>query len=138
MKNKVKNYTIIFCVIYTAATLCSSILYLCVGQETDTNFHLINRAVIVLIGTLTLAFALELKFKCAIFNYTIPYFASMPLCFLYVWLCGLFDELAKSAYLDIFLNFTIFYIIVCVIVFFVDKANTKKQEQKGVKNNGQN
>lgn len=53
------------------------------------------------------------------------YVPTILLAFLYVWFRGLTAELASSAYRDIFVNYTIGFLIVSIIVFIVNKIIQK-------------
>jgi surface polysaccharide O-acyltransferase-like enzyme len=51
--DEVKYGTVLFCIIYSVATLISSIFQLIQGQSSETNIHLLNRGAVVLIGVIT-------------------------------------------------------------------------------------
>lgn len=55
----------------------------------------------------------------------VVYVPTILLAFLYVWFRGLTAELASSAYRDIFVNYTIGFLIVSIIVFIVNKIIQK-------------
>ena len=53
----------------------------------------------------------------------------MLLVFLYVFLRGLTVELAKSAYRDIFINYTAGFVFVTIIVLIISMIRKKKQTE---------
>lgn len=121
MKNKMKkkwSQTIsIYCVIYTAITLLNSILYLGSGiyEDPSGNWHELDRAIILLIGLAAFMLCTNLPVKPFILRYLIAYIPSQLLAFSYVWFTGLREPLAKTAYRDIWINFTSLFIILCII-----------------------
>jgi hypothetical protein len=121
MKNNiltvVKKAITFYSVLFTFTTIASSILQLVVmKQVNDTNSHILNRAVVVLIATITITVFESIKLKSKILSLVIPYIISMGTVFLYVWVLGHFGELAKHAYRDIFINFTAITIVVCICI----------------------
>ena len=123
----IKKSVVYFCVIFAITTLVSSILQLCIGQLTDTNSHIINRAVVVLIAVTTIKLFDKLKFRSKILSFIIPYSISMGTVFVYVWISGFWEELHPNAYRDIFFNFTAVAIIVAIAVTTKDYIKAKKQ-----------
>lgn len=121
MKKIFYQSCLLFCVVYTVTTIISSILQLTIqGREFDSNSHLLNRAIIVFIGICTLQIIQYAKFKCKALNIIVPYCVSMGLVFLYVFVASFFEELHPNAYRDIFLNYTISFIIVTVIITIIE------------------
>lgn len=116
----------LFCLIYTFATIISSSLQLYMGSLTDTNSHILNRAIIVLIAVIIITLFENIKFQNKVLSYLIPYIISMIIVFSYVWISGNFVELHPNAYRDIFLNFTGVTIIYCVVENIVKKSKKKQ------------
>lgn len=118
--------------IFTITTLVSSILQLCMGQVTDTNSHIINRGVVVLIAIITITLFDKIKHRSKILSYLIPYSISMSIVFAYVWITGFWEELHPNAYRDIFLNFTVVSIVMAGAITAKDyikaKSNVMKKE----------
>jgi hypothetical protein len=108
--------TLAFCVIFSIATLASSVIQLLQGQASDTNLHILNRAALCVIGTLMVTLTALLPFGSPVLRHAIAYAISMALVFLYVWNLGHFEELHPNAYRDIFLNFTIVFAAVSVAI----------------------
>ena len=124
----IKNGAILYCIVFSAATIVSSIIQLCMGQVTDTNSHIINRAVICIIGVLIITLIVNIKTKNRLLSCIISYTISMPIVFAYVWITGFFEELHPNAYRDIFLNFTIAFIIVAVTLTLIQYLRLKKRK----------
>ncbi len=116
-KKKWMNIISVYSVIYTAITLLSSILYLGNGiyEDPSGNWHELDRAIILLIGFAAFKLCTDLPIKSLIFRYIIAYVSSQLLAFAYVWFTGLREELAKTAYRDIWINFTGLFILLCII-----------------------
>jgi hypothetical protein len=129
MKKTLWQALLQFSVVYSFATLVSSSLQLIQGQVYDTNTHILDRAIVVLIGIITLQLILKLSLRPKFLNIVIPYCISMGLVFLYVFFTGLFTELHPNAYRDIFLNYTIAFIVVVATVqifLFIKKRQRGK------------
>jgi len=127
MKKIIYQSCLMYCVIYTCATIISSILQLTIqAKEFDSNAHILDRAIVVLIGVCTLQIIRYLKFKNRALNIIIPYCLSMGMIFLYVFVTGFFEELHPNAYRDIFLNYTIGFIIVSLIAAMVERFGNKR------------
>ncbi len=132
-----KSALLIYCGIYTFATILNSILYLAQGiyEDPNGNWHEIDRAIIVLIGVLAFELCIHIKVKTRFMNAFIGYIPTLLLAFGYVWLVGLREPLAKSAYRDIFINYTMMFLCVCVIYNIIDIVRKKKgktdKEQSG-------
>ncbi|MDE7312819.1 MAG: hypothetical protein K2N87_14555 [Eubacterium sp.] len=116
-KNKWISILSVYSVIYTAVTLLNSVLYLGNGiyEDPSGNWHELDRAIILLIGVAVFMLCTELPLKPLILRYVIAYVPSQLLAFGYVWFSGLREELAKSAYRDIWINFTSLFVLLCII-----------------------
>jgi len=122
----------VFCALYTLATIVNSIIYLIQGVKEDPsgNWHELDRAVLVFIVTIAFALIRYVKIKSFWLKVLIIYVPTMLLVFLYVFLRGLTAELAKSAYRDVFINYTAGFILVSVVVFVVSIIRKKKNTSK--------
>ncbi len=116
-KKKWINIVSIYSIIYTVITLLNSILYLGNGiyEDPSGNWHELDRAIILLIGVAAFKLCTDLPIKPLIFRYIIAYVPSQLLVFIYVWFTGLREELAKTAYRDIWINFTSLFILLYII-----------------------
>ena len=122
----------IYSIIYTGITLLSSILYLCDGiyEDPSGNWHELDRAMILLIGVAAFELCTNLPVKPLIPRYVTAYIPSLLLAFAYVWSTGLREPLAKTAYRDIWINFTSLFVLLCIINT-VTLVYRKKKRQKG-------
>ena len=130
--SELKQGIILFSIIYAVTTILSSSLQLYQGQQTDTNFHILNRAAVVLIAVITIILFNKIQLKSKILSYLVPYAISMGIVFFYVWITGFFEPLHPDAYRDIFLNFTAISIGVMFVIFIKDKwkRNRNRSQEK--------
>ncbi len=124
-----KNIGILFCSIFTVATIASCLINLLIGNLSDTYFHILDRAVLTLIGSIVIAIAVDIDLNNPIMNCLIPYLIFIMLAFIYVFISGLFVDLHPNAYRDIFINDTVAYFLVYVVMIFY--KNSTKQKLKG-------
>ena len=125
----------IYSIIYTGITLLSSILYLCDGiyEDPSGNWHELDRAMILLIGVAAFELCTKLPVKPLILRYVTAYIPSLLLAFAYVWSTGLREPLAKTAYRDIWINFTSLFVLLCIIntvIYLFKKMRGQKGEKK--------
>lgn len=119
----------VYSIIYTVITLLNSVLYLGSGiyEDPSGNWHELDRAVILLIGITAFRLCTDLPLKPLVFRYIIAYVPSQLLAFLYVWLSGLREELAKTAYRDIWINFTGLFILFCIVNTLISIRREKRR-----------
>lgn len=122
----VKNSALLYCVIFTVTTLADNIWQLSRGQLADSNYHIINRAVVVLIAVITIMLFDKLKFKHTILSHIISYVVSMSLVFFYVWVTSFFEPLDPGAYQGIFFTFTSLTIVISIIIEIKDRMKRKR------------
>ncbi len=129
-KKKWLNLASMYAIIYTVITLLNSVLYLCSGiyEDPSGNWHELDRAIILLIGFAAFTMCTSLPVKPRLLRYVVAYVPSQLLAFGYVWFSGLREELAKSAYRDIWINFTGLFIILCVVNTVVSLRRGKKDK----------
>ena len=120
-----KKTILMFCIIFTVATLFSCIINLMLGYETDTYVHIIDRAILALLGSVVVSLVLELRLKNGILNFLLPYVIFIALAMLYVFITGFFEELHPNAYRDVFLNDTIAYIVVYICLKIYENIRRK-------------
>lgn len=123
-----KQSIIVYCVLYTVATICNSVLYLINGYYEDPsgNWHELDRAVIVLIVVLAYTMIKNIKIQNYWLKSITVYIPTLLLALIYVWMIGFRDTLASSAYRDIFLNYTIGFVIVSVAGYITNLLKKKK------------
>ncbi len=134
-KKKLIRMVSIYSVIYTAITLLSSVLYLCNGvyEDPSGNWHELDRAMILLIGIAAFELCTKLPVKPLILRYVTAYIPSLLLAFAYVWSTGLREPLAKTAYRDIWINFTSLFVLLCIIntvTLVIGKRKGRKEKVK--------
>lgn len=124
-----KNSCLLYCAIYTITTILNSIIYLCQGLRDDPsgNWHELDRALIIFIGILALQLYRKLEFKNKFFNIICSYIPTMLLTVLYVFLRGLRETLAQSAYKDIFVNYTLLFVLLVSIDLIIKKVKNLKK-----------
>ncbi len=125
----------IYSVIYTAITLLNSVLYLSNGvyEDPSGNWHELDRAIILLIGIAAFELCTNLTVKPLILRYVAAYVPSQLLAFAYVWFSGLREPLAKTAYRDIWINFTCLFLLLCIVNTVVDICRKKRRQKEGEK-----
>ncbi|MDE7303214.1 MAG: hypothetical protein K2N60_07855 [Oscillospiraceae bacterium] len=123
-----KNILLLYCGLYTLATITNSIIYLAGGtfEDPSGNWHELDRAVVVLIVVAACALIKNLHVKNFWLKTLIVYVPTMLLTFLYVFMRGLTVELASTAYRDIFINYTVGFAAVSLIAFAVMRIRNKK------------
>lgn len=133
-KKKWINIVASYAILYTVLTLLNSVLYLIDGiyEDPSGNWHELDRAMILLIGVTAFALCTKLSVKPLLFRYVIAYVPSQLLAFAYVWLSGLREELAKTAYRDIWINFTGLFIVLCVVSAVMNIHKEKKKKNISV------
>ncbi len=129
-KEKWINMAAAYSVIYTLITLLNSILYLGNGIQEDPggNWHELDRAIVLLIGFTAFTLCTSLPVKPLVLRYLAAYVPSQLLVFAYVWFSGLREELAKTAYRDIWINFTGMFVLFCVAGTLADFYKAKKKK----------
>lgn len=132
--NRIKNTLSIYCGLYTFATILNSILYLAQGtyEDPNGNWHEIDRAIIVLIGVLAFELCVHIKVMNKIISALLAYIPTLLLAFGYVWLSGLREPLAKSAYHDIFINYSMMFLCISVIYNIIDILKERKKGEEMV------
>ncbi len=128
LKNTIKNSILLYCVIFTFTTLADNLWQLSQGQTADSNYHIMNRAVVVLIAVLTITLFDKLKVKNKMISHLISYVISMSAVFLYVWITSFFDPLSPGAYQGIFFTFTALTIVFSILLEIRDRIKRKKTE----------
>jgi hypothetical protein len=127
-KKKWLNLVSVYSIIYTVITLLNSMLYLCNGiyEDPSGNWHEIDRAVILLVGVAAFELCTGLPIKPLILRYVIAYIPSQLLAFVFVWFTGLREPLAKTAYQDIWINFTGLFIVLSAVNAIISAYKKKR------------
>lgn len=129
MKKKIQINNIIsyISILFTLTTLISSGLQLAQGKKYDMNAHILLRGAISTIALVFILVFTRIKLKNIYLQALIQYILSMASIFILVYFLGFFIDLAEKAYRDIFLNYTIPFIIIGGIIIF----KSKKRDNKG-------
>ena len=126
IKLSLKNALILICIVYTVLIVTSSGMGLLQGQTTDTHTHLLMRFVVTSLGIGSiLIFNLFPEWPITAI-YGLHYAVTMGVIFILVWISGFFIELHPDAYRDIFLNFTVIYILIAVVFIIIDRYRKRK------------
>lgn len=124
----------VYCGLFTLATIVNSIVELSQGVREDPagNWHELDRAFIAFIIVVAYMLIRKLKIKNVFLKALVIYVPTLLLVFGFVWFNGEFiEELAPTAYRDIFINYTVGFMLVTVIDFVIRlivKKRAKPQE----------
>lgn len=123
-----KEAVFIYSIIYTITTIVNSIAYLIQGirYEPSGNWHELTRALIVLIGVIAYELARHMPIKNIFLRTVIVYVVTLACAFFTVWSTQFVEPLAKSAYKDIFINYTGLFIVITIIIVIFQKIKHKK------------
>ena len=125
--NPLKEGVIIYSIIYTITTISNSVAYLVQGVRDDPsgNWHELIRAMVVLIGIIAYELAIHLPIKNIVLRTIIVYAVTLMCAFFVVWSTQFIEPLAKSAYKDIFINYTGLFITVSIIIVIVKRIRNR-------------
>ncbi|MEG6569245.1 hypothetical protein PQ743_02720 [Thermoanaerobacterium thermosaccharolyticum] len=126
MKRRLFNAVFLICTLFFIATIGSSTIQLLQQRSMDSNLHILLRGGICIVAVVFIEVFRLLKFKNIIVELVIQYLVTMSLIFLMVYMLGYFAELAKTAYRDIFLNYTVGFVVVSAIIIIYKKRKLKK------------
>lgn len=118
---KIINLFTMFTVIFTLITLVSSIYQLFSGQATDTNAHILTRALFTIVGVGFYGVFSSIKIKNTYLKVIIQYIVSIIFILIIVWGIGFFGELSKTAYRDAFLNWSFIFLSVILVKAIIKK-----------------
>ncbi len=119
---KFASYTAI---LFTAATVISSTLQLLQGNPYDTNVHLLLRLVVCMIAVGFVYIFKKIHLNNIYLETLLQYVLSMASLFSLLFVTGFFVELSKNAYRDIFLNYTVIFLLVASVMIFLHKRKNK-------------
>ncbi|WDV47332.1 hypothetical protein PV797_06420 [Clostridiaceae bacterium M8S5] len=126
---KLKRMLTLICQAFTIVTLFSGIINLIIGNTTDTHLHIINRFMVCVICISSLSVFIWLRDKTK-FATLIHYVGTLMIILFYVWLNSFIEELGKTAYRDIFLNYTGIYIVFSFYEVIKSKIVNKQAKHK--------
>ncbi|NLM97384.1 MAG: hypothetical protein GX175_07235 [Halanaerobiaceae bacterium] len=124
-----KDALLLYCGIYTFTTILNSILYLAKGiyEDPNGNWHELDRAFVVLVGVLAYELIVHIRVKNRFVSALIAYIPTLLLVLGYVWLSGFREPLAQSAYRDIFIYFTMMFLLFSLIYNVIDIKSKRKK-----------
>ena len=125
MKEMCKKTLLLFCIVFTVGTLFSSSINLGMGRLEETHIHILDRAVLTLLGSFILVVLTQYDFKNRFCRFVIPYAIFILLAMVYVRISALWGELHPNAYRDVFLNDTIAYVVVYCVIEIIKKVRRK-------------
>lgn len=116
--NKVLRNEILLtiCVSYTLISIGTTILNMLAGSETN-NMNTISMLVFTSIAVLVLYTHQIFDKVSPLVMIVIQYVIALGLVMLYVFIVGLFDPVAEGGYRDIFVSFTIPYVIGALVYY---------------------
>jgi hypothetical protein len=123
---KIINLAIMFTAIFTLVTLISSSYQLFIGQPTDTNAHILIRALFTFVGVGVYGIFSYINIKNSYVKLLVQYFISIVVIFIAVWGIGFWGELSKTAYRDAFINWSFIFLSVVIIKTIVTKISNRK------------
>lgn len=130
-KNKVTASIFHISVLVTITTILSSTIQLAQGIQYDTNTHILLRVVICVIAVAFYNVFKNIKIDNILLKALIQYVLSMGLILGLLFILGFFLELSETAYRDIFLNYTIPFILIAGTIIYKSRKNGKKNELNG-------
>lgn len=117
MKKALRNeILLVICVSYTLISLGATILNMLTGSETS-NLNTISMLVFTSIAVLVLYTHQFFDNISPLLMIVIQYIIAMGLVMLYVFVVGLFEPVSEGGYWDIFVSFTIPYVIGAVVYY---------------------
>lgn len=112
-----KEIPITICISYTIISMGTAILELCMGLQKTTHINSLAMLVWTSIAVLVLSIHYLFDSLPPILMIVLQYLIAMGLVLLSVFLFGLFDPVEKDGYRDIFLSFTIPYLIGAIFYY---------------------
>lgn len=124
-----RDILLLYCGLYTVATIVNSIKYLLMGiyEDPSGNWHELDRAVVTIIIVVAYALIKYVQIGNFFVKALAVYVPTMLVTFFYVFLRGFTDELAGTAYRDIFINYTVGFAVVAGAAFLIQSVIAKKK-----------
>lgn len=127
MKKALRNeILLVICVSYTLISLAATVINILAGTETS-NFNTISMLVFTTIAVLVLYTHQLFDGISPLMMIIIQYVIAMGLVMIYVFLVGMFDPVSEGGYWDIFVSFTIPYVIGAV-VYYISVFHQARQQ----------
>ena len=116
---------------YAVLTVVSSIAQLCNGMATDTNINILARALACLVPIVAyhlFGFGTQRKRSKGFLMLVLHYILSLGCAWLLVYLAGLLQQNARTAYWDMLISFTVAYAVIAVIIAVSNHRGRKARE----------
>ncbi len=123
---KISELLITICVSYTIISMGAAILNMLTGHETN-NLNAIAMFLFTSIAVIVLSLHRMFDSSSPLLMIVIQYIVALTLVMLVVFLIGLFSPVSEGGYMDIFVSFTVPYII-GAIIYYVSVFYTARQQ----------
>ena len=131
MKRKIIGGFQLWAAGYAVLTVVSAIAQLCNGLATDTNINALARALTCLVPIVTyylFGFGTERKWTKGLLMLVLHYVISLACAWLLIYLAGLLQHNARTAYWDMLISFTVAYAVVAGIIALSKRRARKEHE----------
>lgn len=132
MKRKVIGGFQLWAAGYAVLTVVSAIAQLCNGMATDTNINALARALACLVPIVTyylFGFGTERKWTKGLLMLVLHYVISLACAWLLIYLAGLLQHNARTAYWDMLISFTVAYAVVAGIIALANRRARRERER---------
>lgn len=123
----IRNSGKLYCILFTLTTLVDNIWQLIKGIKADSNYHILNRAIVIFIAVISITLFDKIKLKNKLISNVVSYVISMGLIFIYVWITGFFDPLSPGAYQGIFITYTALAIFILLVIEIKNRIQEKNK-----------
>ena len=128
MNKAIRNEILLtICVCYTIISACGAIVNMLMGGETN-NLNTLSMLVFTSIAVLILYMHQLFERISPLLMIVIQYVIALGLVMLYVFLVGLVEPVAERGYRDIFISFTVPYIIGAVVYYISVFKQARQQD----------
>ena len=117
---------------YAVLTVVSSIAQLCNGMATDTNINILARALACLVPIVAyhlFGFGTQRKRSKGFLMLVLHYILSLGCAWLLVYLAGLLQQNARTAYWDMLISFTVAYAVIAAIIAFSNRRAPRERRK---------
>lgn len=128
MNKAIRNEILLtICVSYTIISACGAIVNMLMGGETS-NLNTLSMLVFTSIAVIILYMHQLFERISPLLMIVIQYVIALGLVMLYVFLVGLFEPVAEGGYRDIFISFTVPYVIGAVVYYISVFKQARQQD----------
>lgn len=125
---KIRENFIIICISYTIISIVATIINLVNGYETN-NLNVITMFVLTWIAVFILSLHRLFDGFSPLFMIVMQYAIALFCVMLFVFIVGQFNPISEGGYRDIFLSFTVPYVI-GACVYYIDVFQTAKKQNE--------